>query len=100
VLRSAAGLAEAGERLEELAAHTTDQADQAAWELTNLLTISIAMCQAAALREETRGSHWRDDFPERDDEHFAGHLDSVLVRGRVEVGFQPAPQTDPSLAAT
>ncbi len=37
------------------------------WETTNLLTISTALADAAALREETRGSHWREDFPERDD---------------------------------
>ena len=41
--------------------------DQESWETTNLLTISAALADAAALREETRGSHWREDFPERDD---------------------------------
>ncbi len=40
------------------------------------------MCQAAALREETRGSHWRDDFPDRDDERFAGHFDAAHGRRR------------------
>jgi L-aspartate oxidase len=44
-----------------------DEVDQDAWETTNLLTISAALADAAALREETRGSHWREDFPERDD---------------------------------
>ena len=34
------------------------------------------------LREETRGSHWREDFPERDDAHFAGHFDVGDVRRR------------------
>ncbi len=100
VLRSAEGLADAADRLEQLAAKTTDEVDQAAWELTNLLTISIAMCRAATLREETRGSHWRDDYPQRDDARFAGHFDVVLVRDRVEVGFQPSAQTDPTMAAT
>ena len=37
------------------------------WETTNLLTISTGLCAAALLREETRGSHWREDFPDRDD---------------------------------
>ena len=25
--------------------------------------------------EETRGSHWREDFPATDDEHWLGHID-------------------------
>ncbi len=29
------------------------------------------------MREETRGSHWRDDFPERDDAQWRGNLDTV-----------------------
>ena len=67
VLRSADGLAEAAAMLDKLAGATTDVVDQDAWETTNLLTVSAALAAAAALREETRGSHWREDFPDRDD---------------------------------
>ena len=69
-----------------------------AWETTNLLTISTALAEAAARREETRGSHWRDDFPDRDDERFAGHFDARMVDGELALEFWPAPQTDPTLA--
>ena len=48
----------------------------------------------AALREETRGSHWRDDFPERDDTTWAGHFDTVMSDGVAEIAFAPAPATD------
>jgi L-aspartate oxidase len=96
VLRSADGLAEAADRLAKLAERSTDHVDQDAWEATNLLTISTAMCDAAARREETRGSHWRDDFPDRDDEQFAGHFDAHLVDGRLVLTFAPAAQSDPS----
>ena len=48
-----------------------------------------------ALREETRGSHWREDFPERDDAHWAGHVDSVLDRRRGSASSsRPPPPTD------
>lgn len=48
------------------------------WEATNLLTAATALVQAARLREETRGSHWRDDFPDLDDQDWRGHLDTTL----------------------
>ncbi|WP_166137468.1 L-aspartate oxidase [Nocardioides ochotonae] len=77
VLRSAAGLAEAEAALERLAADE-DGVGQAAWETTNLLTVSAALVAAARAREETRGSHWREDHPDRDDVRWSGHVDVTL----------------------
>jgi succinate dehydrogenase/fumarate reductase flavoprotein subunit len=57
--------------------------------MTNLLTVSSALVAAAGRREETRGSHWREDFPERDDTTWLGHLDTVLVEGRLQTDFVP-----------
>ena len=94
VLRSAAGLAEAEILLDKLAGNTTELVDQESWETTNLLTVSAALAAAAAQREETRGSHWREDFPDRDDARWSGHFDSVLVDGTVQVTFTPAAPTD------
>ncbi|WP_329456401.1 L-aspartate oxidase [Streptomyces sp. NBC_01497] len=45
-----------------------------AWETTNLLTVARALVTAALRREETRGCHWREDFPDRDDAHWRHHL--------------------------
>ena len=45
-----------------------------AWDATNLHTVSTALVAAAARREETRGCHWREDYPDRDDERWHGHL--------------------------
>ena len=42
------------------------------WETTNLLTVSTALTAAARAREETRGAHWREDFPQRDDARWRG----------------------------
>jgi L-aspartate oxidase len=94
VLRSAAGLAEAQILLEKLAGDTTDLVDQESWETTNLLTVSAALAAAAALREETRGSHWREDFPARDDSRWSGHFDTVLVDGSAHVAFTSAAPSD------
>jgi L-aspartate oxidase len=94
VLRNADGLAEAVELLGKLAVTEAEKIDPAAWETTNVLTVSLALAQAALLREETRGSHWREDFPERDDAHWAGHCDAVLADGASTVGFTASPATD------
>ena len=74
----------------------TPRSGPPAWETTNLLTISTALAEAAALRTETRGSHWREDFPDRDDTK-AGHIDSWLdADGTIRVEWTYAPSTDPS----
>jgi len=87
VLRHAAGLADAADALAGLGRRTAEVVDLAAWETTNLLTVSTALTRAATLREETRGSHWREDFPDRDDDHLAGHLDVRLVDGVLDVAL-------------
>lgn len=93
VLRSATGLSAALEELGALA-EKVGEVGTPAWEATNLLTISTALAGAARLREETRGSHWREDFPERDDARWAGHVDAVLTEDGLQLSFQPAPASD------
>ena len=45
-----------------------------AWRRFNLLTVARLIARAALRREESRGGHFRDDFPERDDLHWQVHL--------------------------
>jgi L-aspartate oxidase len=99
VLRNAPGLADATVVLDKLGGQAAAGVDLAAWETTNLLTISTALTAAATLREETRGSHWRDDHPERDDARWAGHVDTTMSDGVAEVAFHPAPATDQDLTS-
>jgi L-aspartate oxidase len=94
VLRNAEGLADATALLDKLTGFEAGAVDQESWETSNLLTISLALADAATLREETRGSHWREDFPERDDADFAGHFDVVMSDGASTLTFVPAPASD------
>jgi L-aspartate oxidase len=81
VLRSRESLGRTSGRLVELRMLAGDQPHVEAWEATNILTVASFLAGAARAREETRGCHWRDDFPERDDTNWRARLQGVLVEG-------------------
>jgi L-aspartate oxidase len=83
VLRDAGSLAMTGKAIQQLLERPTTAADPDSWETTNLVTIAAALVDAATRRAETRGSHWRDDYPDRDDEHWQVHWVNVLTDGRL-----------------
>jgi L-aspartate oxidase len=45
----------------------------AGWELQNMLTACFLITTAAYTRTESRGAHYRLDYPQRDDEHWRVH---------------------------
>ncbi len=85
VLRSDESLARTQERLGELAAARSDDPCTETWEATNLHTVATFLVAAARRREETRGSHWREDFPDRDDEHWRSRLVGRLAAGGLDL---------------
>jgi L-aspartate oxidase len=78
--REGAGLESASRRVETWL-HLVSQrvlGDPFGWSLTNKLLTSALITRAAAAREESRGTHFRRDFPETDDGTW--RRDVVLIR--------------------
>jgi L-aspartate oxidase len=85
VLRSRDSMSATLGVLDAVRSTTTDDPHTRAWETTNLHAVATVLAANAKMRKETRGSHWREDFPETDAAHWhvrlASHLDpdGVLV---------------------
>ena len=90
VLRSAQSLEATAEALTALGDNVSGRPRPATWEATNLLTVATALTAAAHRRRETRGSHWREDFPDASDE-WLGHLNlSISPDGELDTTWEPA----------
>ena len=50
-----------------------------ALDLHNLLTVSVAIARAALDRKESRGAHFREDFPGKDEA--LGKINVVIQKG-------------------
>ncbi len=80
LFRTRERLADAVARLEraraaaDLDVQDTSGSNGAAWSQCNLITVALLVARAALRREESRGGHFRADFPARDDLHFRVHL--------------------------
>lgn len=80
LLRDAEGLREAQRGLEALAVTMPRGMFRRALEARNLHTVAGLIVAAALGREESRGAHYRNDFPGRD----ATARHSVMAKGRLE----------------
>ncbi len=58
------------------------------YEFANMLTSALLTTQAALIRQESRGGHYREDFPERDDivwkKHIVQHRTEGIVEERID----------------
>jgi L-aspartate oxidase len=96
VLRSAASLEGAAKSLAECSARTAVRPEPGAWEATNAHLVAAALVAAATARCETRGCHWREDFPDANDRDFCGHLVTRLADdGTLSLGYQPLAAAGP-----
>ncbi|RJQ80172.1 MAG: FAD-binding protein [Desulfobacteraceae bacterium] len=97
VFRTETGITEAIETLRELKvrARRTQIGGQSLamnqelvqrWEIDNLLAVAMAICEAALHRKESRGAHFRDDFPVRSDDFNYHTLVSMPEFGNAELG--------------
>jgi L-aspartate oxidase len=88
VIRTATSLAETDASIAALSAVGGHTPGIECWEQTNLRTVASALVAAAWTRQETRGAHWREDFPDASD-GWRGHVVSRLVDGGITVSYQP-----------
>jgi L-aspartate oxidase len=82
IIRSGVGLKRATLHLDEIAARVSNPKTRRAHEAQNLHLAGFLVTRSALKREESRGAHYRTDFPERDDERFRKHsiLQSSSIR--------------------
>ncbi|MFQ6037222.1 MAG: FAD-dependent oxidoreductase [Candidatus Aminicenantales bacterium] len=58
-------------------------------EFESMLDLAEVIALGALNREETRGSHYRTDFPKRDDANWLKHTVISLEEGRVRIQYKP-----------
>ncbi len=90
VIRVAASLQETAGALADLGAKRSAEPRPASWEATNLHTVATALVTAAAARQETRGCHWRQDFPAAEAAWHGHLLAAVGADGALTETYQAA----------
>src|ERR1700731_3409906 len=99
IIRYNSGLAEADAKIVELMDRykNINLSDKSQWantsfafarQLWNMLELSRVVVQGAALRDESRGAHYKPDFPERDDERFLKTTKAAFVDGAPKFEFE------------
>ncbi len=90
LFRDGGGLRDAVSRLQAQHAALNDQLasnavlDREGWRRASIVTVACLIANAALRREESRGGHFRTDFPARDDLNWKIHVSDVVP------AFRPA----------
>jgi L-aspartate oxidase len=85
LLRERLGLEDAVGRLERCystirAFRSSRGVDHEFRRLSSIVTVGLLVARAALRREESRGGHFRSDFPGHDDIHWRRHVSDALTR--------------------
>jgi len=62
-------------------------------ELSNMLENAEVVAVGALARKESRGSHYRVDYPKRDDANWMKHTIAVIRNGEIELSYIPVTVT-------
>jgi succinate dehydrogenase / fumarate reductase flavoprotein subunit len=99
IVRYNAGLDEADAKLVELLGRykNINLSDKSQWantsfaftrQLYNMLELGRVIVQGARLRDESRGAHYKPDYPNRDDERFLKTTKAAFKDGAPEISFE------------
>jgi succinate dehydrogenase / fumarate reductase flavoprotein subunit len=99
IIRYNAGLDEADAKIVELLdrSRNINLSDKSQWantsfafarQLINMLHLSRVVVQGARQRDESRGAHYKPDFPERNDEQFLKTTKASFVDGAPKIEFE------------
>jgi L-aspartate oxidase len=81
IIRSGVGLKRAILGLDEIASRVSNPQTRRAHEAHNLHLAGLLVARSALKREESRGAHYRTDFPDHDDDRFRKH--SILQNSSI-----------------
>jgi L-aspartate oxidase len=87
IVRDAIRLSEAVTRLTAIVAELPAPCNRQRAEARNIAQSGLAIARSALARTESRGGHFRSDFPARDDVNFRKH--SVMIGDRVHFELNP-----------
>ena len=99
IIRYNAGLDEADAKIVELLERykNVNLRDKSQWantsfaftrQLYNMLELGRVIVQGARLRDESRGAHYKPDFPNRNDEKFLKTTKAAFVGGAPEISYE------------
>jgi succinate dehydrogenase / fumarate reductase flavoprotein subunit len=60
-----------------------------AWELQSLMVVGEIILTSALHRQESRGAHSREDFPQRDDQNFLQHTLAYYSSSGIDINYMP-----------